>query len=131
MAEKLLPLTALEDIKTYCKNNYCSNFYQKLSRTLTFEYSGGAQCLLLKQTEDTNQLTVDFFHGSTQDAVLGVPQKGRQLSIWTGSKGWQVIQTGATNSLSAKQVAEIMGGAGIRSLISKVISLMKGGRRNG
>lgn len=110
MADKLLPLTALEDIKTYCKNNYCSNYIQRSTRPITFEYTGGAQCLLLRQTDDTKQLTMDFFHNNSQDAVFGVPKKGSPLSIWTGSKGWQAIQTGAANSLSAKQVAEILGG---------------------
>ena len=108
MADKLLPLTAIDFIKTYCKNNFCSNYIQRSTRPITFEYTGGAQCILLRQTDDTKQLTMDFFHNNNQDAVLGTPKKGSPLSIWTGSRGWQAIQTGATNTLSANEINSIL-----------------------
>ena len=110
MAEKLLPLSAMDHIKTYCANNDCSNYYQVLNAPLTLVYGGYAQVLIVKQSELDRECTIAFFHGDTQDTVLGTPKQGDELSIWTGSRGWQVIQTGSANTLSAKQISEILGG---------------------
>ena len=104
MAVKLLPLSAL----TYIKNNYCSNYYQVLNAPLTLDYGGYAQVLIVKQSEPDRECTIAFFHGDTQDATFGTPKQGDELSIWTSKRGWQVIQTGSANTLSANEIKSIL-----------------------